>query len=449
MAVPVSPLMTGKVEGPATEALSGNRGPKKTGASPVASGGGQTKEVGSPVSDFLKIIQDLFAGKGNPKKEAGESKLPVMQEKQVSVGEKKPLDSKTALLQTGTIKRNPLEKDVLVPPKIVAPGAEEGGIEVSSATTQKKARLPAPSDAVSDKEAQESKQKKAPVVEGDRAKKSSKELTDIPTGVLAGALLQNSLSTGTLGSKNKNSSVNGEGDTDAPGIAKAESKKKDKRTERLELEVYDLRTGANRQNASVNRPVSGKENKDGKEGDLVIKLHSPVSSDSPLSDKASPVPSSPLDFQNALARELRDSGNADIVKHASMVLKDGDQGVIRLSLQPESLGTVKIRLEMADDKIAGHIVVQTPEALRAFESEIRSLEQAFRDGGFGGASLDVSVSADGGGNQNGGQNPQESAEPFFSQRWAAKSYDGSAPSVYVPIASQDRTSNLMSINLLA
>jgi flagellar hook-length control protein FliK len=181
----------------------------------------------------------------------------------------------------------------------------------------------------------------------------------------------------------------------------------------------------------------------------VIKFHSPASADSQSSDKPSAAPSSSLDFQNALARELRDSGNADIVRHASMVLKDGNQGVIRLSLQPESLGTVKIRLEMADDKIAGHIVVQTPEALRAFESEIRSLEQAFRDGGFGGASLDVSVSPDGGGNQNGGQNPRESAEPFFSERWASKSYDGTAPSVYVPIASQDRTSNVMSINLLA
>jgi flagellar hook-length control protein FliK len=51
---------------------------------------------------------------------------------------------------------------------------------------------------------------------------------------------------------------------------------------------------------------------------------------------------------------------------------------------------------MAENKITGHIVVESEEALRAFEREIHSLEQAFRDSGFEGAELDFSLSQGGG-----------------------------------------------------
>jgi len=449
VAVTVSPPMGGKVEGPAAEALAGNRGPKKNSGSPATLGNTRTQESGSPISDFFKIIQDLFAGKGNLNKNSGETPVSVSLGKKSPSAENNSPETKKTLLPAELVNKNPNLKETLVPPKGVGQGTPGEGVETFSPPIPKKTPVPASSDTASARETEEAKQKKVLSQAEERAKKGSKDIPDTANGPFVGALLQNSPPKGIQRFQDKNSKV--DGDKDTPGIAKTESKKKDKRTDRLELEVYDLRTGASRSHPTVNGQVPGKESKEGmgKETDVVLKIQSPLSANSQLSDTSSAVPSSPLDFQNALARELRDSGNADIVRHASMVLKDGDQGIIRLSLQPESLGTVKIRLEMADDKIAGHILVQTPEALRAFESEIRSLEQAFRDGGFGGASLDVSVSPDGGGNQKGGQNPRESAEPFYSQRWAAKTYDGAAPSVYTPIVNPDRTSNVMSINLLA
>ena len=101
-------------------------------------------------------------------------------------------------------------------------------------------------------------------------------------------------------------------------------------------------------------------------------------------------------FENLLARELHQNFNNDIVRHASMVLRDEGAGTIRLALRPETLGNVKIRLEMAENKITGHIIVESEEALRAFEREIHSLEQAFKESGFEAANLEMSLAADSG-----------------------------------------------------
>ena len=96
-------------------------------------------------------------------------------------------------------------------------------------------------------------------------------------------------------------------------------------------------------------------------------------------------------FESFLARELQQNLNGDIVRQAQVLLREGGEGTIRLSLKPESLGKVKIHLEMAENKITGKIVVESGEALRAFEHEIDSLEQTFRGGGFDGASLSLEL----------------------------------------------------------
>jgi flagellar hook-length control protein FliK len=127
-----------------------------------------------------------------------------------------------------------------------------------------------------------------------------------------------------------------------------------------------------------------------------------------------------LSFQNMLARELHENLNGDIVRHASIMLRDGGEGTIRLSLKPESLGTVKIRLEISENKIAGHIIVESDEAFRAFEQEIHSLEQSFRDSGFDGASLEMAFAQDGGQRGRNGE-----GSPFFSERLAASTYGAS------------------------
>jgi hypothetical protein len=130
-------------------------------------------------------------------------------------------------------------------------------------------------------------------------------------------------------------------------------------------------------------------------------------------------------FENLLARELRQNLGGDIVRSARIILRDGGEGTIRLSLKPESLGNVKIRLEMAENKVTGHIIVENDAARKAFEGELPSLEQAFMDAGFDGADLDTALAFGGGQNREGRGEDKRETGPFFSRQLAAATYDAS------------------------
>jgi len=96
-----------------------------------------------------------------------------------------------------------------------------------------------------------------------------------------------------------------------------------------------------------------------------------------------------------LAR-IRAMTGSDLVRTVGLVVRDGG-GEIRLTLKPESLGSVRIRLSIEDGKVEGRIVVDTPEARHAFEAGIDSLTRALQADGFQTGSMQVSVS---GGNAN-------------------------------------------------
>jgi len=115
-------------------------------------------------------------------------------------------------------------------------------------------------------------------------------------------------------------------------------------------------------------------------------------------------------FEQALSQELRENLGADIVRQASIIVRNGGEGTIQLSLKPETLGNVKIRLEMAENKITGHIIVESSEALRAFERELPVLEKAFQDSGFSETSLDMFMAQD-----NGNYRPDQREDGDFSR----------------------------------
>jgi flagellar hook-length control protein FliK len=203
---------------------------------------------------------------------------------------------------------------------------------------------------------------------------------------------------------------------------------------KLNLELRDFRTtpkaggtaggGSGTAENNGGRAPGDYTQNHGQEQEIIVDLKSQARSQAEVSYNRENR--SQLSFRETLARELHENLNGDIVRHASIVLKNGGEGLIRLSLRPEHLGNVKIHLEMSENKVVGRIVVESNEALRAFEQELRSLEQAFRDSGFDGASLEMSVSADGG--QGGAGSYRENGEetPFFSERLAAHSYDATS-----------------------
>ncbi|MDR1970896.1 MAG: flagellar hook-length control protein FliK [Treponema sp.] len=131
-----------------------------------------------------------------------------------------------------------------------------------------------------------------------------------------------------------------------------------------------------------------------------------------------PAPEKAGSFEDLLARELRQNLNSDMVRQAQVVLREGGEGTIRLSLRPESLGNVKIRLELTENKITGRIVVESGEALRAFEREIPALEQAFRESGYESADLETFLSQGEGNSGTGGSG--EEGKPFYSPRLAVE-----------------------------
>jgi flagellar hook-length control protein FliK len=104
---------------------------------------------------------------------------------------------------------------------------------------------------------------------------------------------------------------------------------------------------------------------------------------------AAPARATPLE-------RIREMTGADLVRTAGLVVRDGG-GEIRLTLKPESLGSVRIRLSLEDGMVEGRIIVDTPEARQAFEAGLDSLTRALHADGFQTGSLSVSVS---GGNAN-------------------------------------------------
>ena len=130
-------------------------------------------------------------------------------------------------------------------------------------------------------------------------------------------------------------------------------------------------------------------------------------------------------FASVLADKLGSGWNDDIVKSAHIVLRDGDSGTIRLRLHPESLGGVKIELKLADNGISGKIIVESDEARNAFEKNMAQLQDAFTQGGFESARLEVEVGSGGSGAANG--QAQQADGPFWSTRHGVESFARAVP----------------------
>jgi hypothetical protein len=203
-----------------------------------------------------------------------------------------------------------------------------------------------------------------------------------------------------------------------------EARGRDRRRDRFSLELRDMRTGAENGGKAgelrFNANAETRGHSGGGTREITLELRLPdYAQDMPRTETAGWEFKSGQAVEDLLARELHQNFNGDIVRHASVALRDGGEGTIKLALKPESLGNVKIRLEMAENKITGHIVVESEEALRAFEREVHSLEQAFRDSGFEAANLQMSLASD---NRGADGQWQEAASFLFGEQ-AASRYD--------------------------
>lgn len=124
------------------------------------------------------------------------------------------------------------------------------------------------------------------------------------------------------------------------------------------------------------------------------------------SENASKSETPQTSFSQALSEQIYRATD-DIVQAGKIVLRDNNEGTIRLSLQPANLGKVKIFLELHEGKkLSGKITVQSKEALSAFEENLSGLIESFEQNGFETSGFDISWS-----NGNG-----ENAERFMNEQ---------------------------------
>ncbi len=169
----------------------------------------------------------------------------------------------------------------------------------------------------------------------------------------------------------------------------------------VQVVVVDLRSAASHLPARESRETREVKPLDTKSAPQAIRL---VHLD--LAGRGSPLtPAAPSRAPGPSAG-LQQSWTAlsdQIVKNAGVVLRDGDAGEIRLVLKPESLGSVRIRLDLKDNLVSGKIFVENDSVRQLFQQNLDGLYQALRDGGFQTASLNVSVGGRDGGERGRGR----------------------------------------------
>ena len=168
--------------------------------------------------------------------------------------------------------------------------------------------------------------------------------------------------------------------------------------------VTDLRPATQKGDRTAEPLADGKAQAGEGNTELTLELSLPQTTHAPshtVLKETGGVPS----FQRLLSEQLR-SGAPDFVKAGSIVLRGENEGTIKLSLRPESLGNVKINLQLSDNVITGKIAVASKEAFEAFKQNIGALRQAFSDSGFEGAEFTLSYfdSSSGFAQESGGQN---------------------------------------------
>lgn len=154
------------------------------------------------------------------------------------------------------------------------------------------------------------------------------------------------------------------------------------------------------------------------------------------------VQTSNQDFSSMLSREIASSAN-DLVKTGSIILKDNNAGTINLILNPEELGSVKIKLEISDNQITGKILVASKEAYDAFNQNLNLLKNAFIGSGFSAGGFDLAFT---GSNQQGdfGQNGNQNQPSQSEINYKAGVYEQAVAEV-IP----ESTTSTSTVNLVA
>lgn len=221
--------------------------------------------------------------------------------------------------------------------------------------------------------------------------------------------------------------------SEAKALSKADGR--DRKDRKQAISVIDERSHALGKDASVKEAASP-ETSVTETADGVAEMSMDFRADrsgegfhqsGPQGYRGEAAPSGERAFASLLSEQLK-ANSGEFVRAGQIVLRDGNAGTIRLTLHPESLGNVKISLELGQDrKISGKIEVASKEAFDAFSESLGSLDEAFREGGFDTAGFDLSWSGQG--------NPGDKASEMGA--FSSPFYASSVPDVMSRAESSD------------
>ncbi|CEM63340.1 flagellar hook-length control protein FliK [Treponema phagedenis] len=167
--------------------------------------------------------------------------------------------------------------------------------------------------------------------------------------------------------------------------------KQSARTKKLVFDVQDLRTGEAEQ-GTIHEAGSEVRVSTETAPDATLEFRADSTVEGAAQNKqgvADAKPAQPQNVQSAFLQQIQ-SASTDIVQSGKIILRDNNQGLIRINLKPEHLGTVKINLELSGDKkLTGRISVASKEAYEAFKESLHDLTVAFEQGGFETAGFDL------------------------------------------------------------
>ena len=240
-------------------------------------------------------------------------------------------------------------------------------------------------------------------------------------GDLSGIAFDGSLSASAIAAKDSALPLNGENASDAghDAVSGSKSEKNSRSGKKALISVRDERTHDSSTAVAADSPLSKtvRVNGDGS-ADMSIGFRTMEGGKSSLAGETSRLverrDGEGQSFASMLSQELRTNA-ADFVKTGAIVLRDNNAGMIRLTLHPESLGNVKISLELSGDKrISGKIVVSSQEAYEAFNENLNGLSDAFVEGGFESAGFDLSWSGGDAAGSGSGEKAGAQSSPFYA-----------------------------------
>jgi flagellar hook-length control protein FliK len=160
------------------------------------------------------------------------------------------------------------------------------------------------------------------------------------------------------------------------------------------IHIVDLRAPARRTAADPVSATTAQAQAADKDFSAALASRTAPLRDASPAPAPAPAPAAPSAFQQAPLDRFQAMAGSELLRASNLILKDGG-GEIRLVLKPESLGSVRIRMNLVDNAIEGRIVVDNSSVKQVVDANMDELRRALTAQGFQPGALQVSVGGQG------------------------------------------------------